>query len=118
MRLLVGVLLILPTLACGVAELAAFRSSGAHNPLADKQRPPPRQPAASTSVTMVPAGERALLQEKSAASCGAGYASSCQVGLGQICEVHTRGCQSTGVQLYGKQCCCCPIGGMAVDSPD
>lgn len=56
------------------------------------------------------AGSRSLLQSSNAASCPAGFVSTCQVGLGQMCQAHAPGCRSTGFQLQGKQCCCCPPG--------
>ena len=60
--------------------------------------PPPTQPSPPP-----PQGSKV--------SCPAGYASSCQIGVGQVCDVITPGCLSAGVQVKGKQCCCCPTSG-------
>ena len=49
--------------------------------------------------------------QEASVSCPKGYASSCQIGIGQVCDVVTPGCLSVGVQVKGKQCCCCPTSG-------
>ena len=44
-----------------------------------------------------------------AGTCPERSASSCQIGLLQTCSVHAGpNCYASGLQVAGRQCCCCP----------
>ena len=109
MNVFASFVLILLALVQGHAEAAGSGSTGELTPPGLSREQPGVVPSWTVVRATVRAG-RGLLQ-KSSVSCGPGYASTCQVGVGQICQAHAPGCRSTGVQLFGKQCCCCPTGG-------